>query len=244
MRIDSYLFTDKGGREYNEDRIGEKTFDSGSVFVVADGLGGHMFGDLAAECVVQALLQTPPDADAGDEWLSGRIGEANQRLLKLQSDRGASMRSTVAALLIGSDSAVWANVGDSRVYYLHGDELFGVTEDHSVAFKKYRAGEISRDEIGADVDQSMLLRTLGHKERYTPDLSRAPAAPEEGDGFLLCSDGVWAYLRDEEGHIDFLKADSAREWAELLLLRVMSAVDGQHDNLSLITVMLKGDEES
>ena len=66
MRIDSYLFTDKGGREYNEDRVGEKTFDSGSVFVVADGLGGHMFGDLAAECVVQALLQTPPDADAGD----------------------------------------------------------------------------------------------------------------------------------------------------------------------------------
>lgn len=241
MKIDSYIFTSPGGREYNEDYAGMKNTDNGAVFVLADGLGGHRFGELASECAVNSIISDLSDVSDPEKDTQTRLQEsieqANGKILDLQQEKAAKMKSTVVALCIESDVANWANVGDSRLYHLSNGEIISITDDHSVAYKKYKAGEITRAQIGSDEDQSSLLRVLGGSGSCKPDF--ASAQINSGDGFMLCSDGIWEYLYDNEVLFDFLKADTAQEWAELMLLRVIERIHGDNDNLSLITVILK-----
>ncbi len=243
MELGSFIFSDPGGRENNEDSAGERRFPGGGVFALADGLGGHADGELASRAVCDVLLSEDPPAEGGLEWLSDRFARANRAVLDLQRKLDSNMKSTGAALLIQGNSAFWCHAGDSRIHRLHDDALDFWTEDHSVAYKKYKAGEISRAQIGQDEDQNRLLRCLGSPDprRSVPDIGPGvEIAP--GDGFLLCSDGVWEYLLDGEILADFLKTESAREWGELLLLRVAERVSTDNDNLTLITVRCYGSE--
>lgn len=245
MTLDVHLYTNTGGRDHNEDSAQFRVEGGSGIFAVADGLGGHQYGDVASDCVIRTLLEgwEPTAGEDRPDWLRTRIGRANEAILELQQEKRATMKSTAAALAIDRDRAVWANVGDSRLYFLHDRAIRSVTEDHSVAYKKYRAGEITRAQIGRDEDQSRLLRALGSAERSQPDLGEAPEPLAPGDAFLLCTDGVWEYLYDEEILVDLLKADSAREWAELLLLRVISRVEPGNDNLTLLTVLVQDGPE-
>ena len=241
MKLKSFLYTHPGGRSYNEDAVGAWEQDGSALYVVADGLGGQIGSEQASACVIGALTEAPrPEGDAeGADWLRERILEANGKILSLQAETGANMKSTVTALLVREDRAQWAHVGDSRLYYIHDREIAACTEDHSVAFKKYKAGEITRGEIGFDEDQSALLRALGNVERHEPSLGGTDGPLAPGDGFLLCSDGLWEYVPDGEILIDFLKSDTPEEWAEHLLLRAIDRFRPENDNLSLITVMVR-----
>lgn len=237
MSFDSYLFSDIGGREENQDAVGKLDSDKAGLYVVADGLGGHQQGRLAADCVVSALTGcTDLSQLCTPESLVSLIRQANDSILQVQKDKNCNCKSTVVSLILLGNSAIWANTGDSRLYYLHGGTLRPVTEDHSVAFRKFRSGEITKEEIARDEDQASLLRALGGTSRWEPDSGLIDEIVS-GDGFLLCSDGIWEYLLDEEILVDYLKADSAREWGNLLLLRVAERIPQSSDNLSLITVI-------
>lgn len=241
MKIDSYYFTDRGGRRENEDSVGASEQEYGSVYVVADGLGGHMFGKRASDCVVITLLDAwennapAQDAELG-EWLRNAISTANTNILGLQEESRSNMKSTVVSLCIREGEARWANTGDSRLYFLRGGMIAGITEDHSVAYKKYKSGEITRAQIASDEDQSSLLKALGNTSRWEP--SEYGAAVMPGDAFMLCSDGLWEYVSDEEVLVDCLKAKTAKEWAELLLVRAMGRIMPGNDNLSVLTVKI------
>ncbi|MBQ7676656.1 MAG: serine/threonine-protein phosphatase [Lachnospiraceae bacterium] len=239
MNLDGYCFTNKGGRDLNEDAADFCKAGGDGIFVVADGLGGHLHGEVASAAVLRTILQKwQNDGPQEDRktWLGEAIAEANEAVVGEQAQRGGRMKSTVAAVAIDGDHAAWGNVGDSRVYYLRGSALVGVTADHSVAYKKYIHGEISRTDIPFDEDQTSLLRVLGGRDRNEPDLYETVVPLSIGDGFCLCSDGAWEYLYDDEILIDFLKTGSAQEWAELLLLRIMDRLSGGNDNLSVLTV--------
>lgn len=240
MIFDEFKYTNQGGRSYNEDSVGSKICENSGLFVVADGLGGHQFGEVASACVRDTLLENfQPLEENRKEWLVDRIAEANRRVLAKQQERNSVLKSTVVALAIDETQAVWANVGDSRLYYLHDSAIYSYTEDHSVSYKKYKAGEITREQICMDEDQSRLLRSIGSEDRNEPDVRSCDVPLESGDAFLLCSDGVWEYLKDEEILIDLLKAKNAKEWGELLLLRMMPRIGTENDNLTLLTLMLK-----
>lgn len=240
MIFDEYEYTNRGGRSYNEDSVGARESGESGIFVVADGLGGHRFGKDASDCVRDTLLEEwKPEEPDRSKWMKEIIEEANTRVLAIQREKQSVLKSTVAVLAIDGDKAVWANVGDSRLYYFHKSQRHAVTEDHSVSYKKYKAGEITREQISRDEDQSCLLRSIGGKERYEPDIHLCDVPLEAGDAFLLCSDGAWEYLKEEEMLIDLLKSENAREWAELLLLRMMPRIDEENDNLTLLTLLLK-----
>jgi serine/threonine protein phosphatase PrpC len=240
MIFDEYSYTNQGGRSYNEDAVGSKQVSGSGLFVVADGLGGHEHGELASACVRDTLLEDfSPMEEKRREWLVSKIAEANRRVLERQKELNSVLKSTVVALAIDGNRAVWANVGDSRLYYLHESAIYAYTEDHSVSYKKFKAGEITREQICTDEDQSRLLRSIGSEDRNEPDVRNCDVPLVPGDAFLLCSDGVWEYLRDEEILIDLLKAGNAKEWSELLLLRLMNRISGENDNLTLLTLMLK-----
>lgn len=240
MLIDEFEYTDKGGRNYNEDSIGSSFESQGCIFVVADGLGGHVKGDEASACAVNTAINIWQNSNnPGKQKLEEIVEKANDEILNLQQQYSAVMKSTIAALAFDGLQIMWVNVGDSRVYYFHNNELAAVTEDHSVAYKKYKAGEITRDMIGQDEDQSSLLRTLGNKERHSSQVYVSDNLLETGDAFLICSDGAWEYLRDEEILFDMIKSESAKQWAEYLLLRIHERVDGSNDNLSILTIKIE-----
>ena len=234
MALDYATYTNIGGREYNDDAIGVHVGTWCTRFVVADGLGGHRNGAEAAQTVVKSVTE-------GDRMsLSMLMEKAQEAVLTLQQETNGRMKSTAVVLEIEGKAARWANVGDSRLYYLHQGQLNRITQDHSVAYKKYKAGEITRAQIATDEDQSQLLRSLGSTHGQA-DLDSADIEP--GDGFLLCSDGLWEYVTDQKICIDFLKADSAETWGKLLLLRLMERLKPDSDNLSLITVIISEDEK-
>lgn len=242
MILDSFLFTTQGGREENQDFAARAEKGNGALYVVADGLGGHRGGKEASECVVNTLTDawkgsTITDAEVLEPWLLDQISRCNQRLLELQQEKRNKMKSTVVALAIHSDRAVWAYTGDSRLYHLRRGRILSVTEDHSVAYKKYKSGEISREQLCTDEDQSTLLRVLGSSEKWGPEVHSAKL--ESGDAFLLCTDGLWEYVYDNEVLIDSLKAASARDWAELLLQRAIARIKAGNDNLTLLTVCVE-----
>lgn len=240
MRFDVFEYSNKGGRRYNEDSVGSRYNENSGVFVVADGLGGHMLGEEASAAAAEVITSGWEDMhEDTPQWLRSKIAEANQSILQLQKQNRSVMKTTAAVLSVIGNQAVWANVGDSRVYFIHHNKLHAYTDDHSVAYKKYKAGEITREQLATDEDQSRLLRTLGSEERNEPDVHIADVPLELGDAFFLCSDGAWEYLMDEEIVIDFLKSDNAEFWAELMMLRIMERINGENDNLSLLTVILK-----
>lgn len=238
--IDIFAFSSKGGREYNEDCVGYTYTTYGAAAVLADGLGGHQGGELASKLAVDTILKEPIDDNKNDkDWLRKRLDAANQAILGAQAEQSNRMKSTVAALKISGTKATWAHLGDSRLYFLHDSRLADVTDDHSVAYSKYKAGRISRDALATDEDQSSLLRSLGVQGKLRPDFGETNEPLTAGDGFLLCSDGFWEKVQEQELLFDFLKSNSARMWAELLLLRVIERMTDGCDNLSVITVMIR-----
>lgn len=246
MKLDTYLYTNPGGRSYNEDSADCRIDGGEGIILLADGLGGHLGGEQASALVVRSLLDAW-EAENGDlvpedcrQWLEESIRSANQALLAAQAREQNSMKSTVVALALKDGRAAWAHVGDSRLYHLTGGQLRQVTRDHSVTYKKYLAGEIRREQINFDEDRSSLLRVVGDASRCLPESGE----PEEGvvspgDAFLLCSDGFWEYLFDEEILIDYLKADTPEAWAELMLVRALPRIRPGSDNLTLLTVFVR-----
>lgn len=239
MIFDRYEFSSRGGRSHNEDSVGSRVEGDNGIFVVADGLGGHSYGEAASASVRDTLLEEFQCHELHPErWLEDRIIEANQRVIALQEEKGSALKSTVAALYIKGDRAVWAHAGDSRLYYIREGRLKAFTEDHSVAYKKFKAGEISRRDIAFDEDQPRLLRTVGGTDHSEPVICVWKELLLPGDAFFLCSDGAWEYLDDDEIVIDLLKSENARQWVEHLLLRIMERVNGENDNLTMLAVML------
>ena len=241
MKIDRFEFTSKGGRERNEDAVISRSIGDKGVFIVSDGLGGHKDGDLASRTAVSYLTECWLNLENHAftrEWMETTINDTNRLLMSIQEEKRSNLRCTLALLLIDGEKSAWANVGDSRVYFIRDGELARVSEDHSMAFLKFKAGDILRSELAGDPDQSRLLRSLGDKERNNPDIYENARPIKDGDAFLLCSDGVWEYLNDIEVMSDYLKSTTAREWGELLLLRVIERIHPGNDNLSLITVRI------
>ena len=146
------------------------------------------------------------------------------------------MKTTAVALRIDRTQAEWAHIGDSRLYYFSGDELQRVTKDHSVSYMKYLGGEISYMDVYHDDDRSSLLRVLG-KEKCTIDTDSVEL--KSGDSFLLCSDGFWEYVYNEEILIDWLKADNPKEWINYMLLRHIQRTPENNDNFSVIAVCVE-----
>ena len=140
------------------------------------------------------------------------------------------------ALKLAGSTAVWAHIGDSRLYRFSNGELAGVTADHSVTYRKFLGGEISYMDVYHDDDRSRLLRVLG-KEPCRPEAGQAAVSP--GDAFLLCSDGFWEFVYNEEIQADLCRARTPEEWAEGMLLRHIRRTPPGSDNFSLITVFVE-----
>ena len=237
--MQAYLFTNQGGRHHNEDSADFCQLEDRGCFAVADGLGGIKGGEAASACVIEKLMNDWRAAEGDwDNWMEPEITQLNEQVLQLQSNTRGSMKSTVTMLITQEEDFYWASVGDTRLYCLENGEIRQITSDHSVTYKKFLAGQISRNAINFDEDRSSLLRAVGDVQRCRPDHGCVPGGVKPGSAFLLCTDGFWEYLFDEEILLDRLKSDTPRQWVEYMLLRVMERLTPGTDNLTALAVMV------
>ena len=238
MHTDYFSYTDFGGRDENQDTIGVAVSANDGLYIVADGLGGHRLGNLASQMVVSSLTRSWESSKHWSaETMQNAIEKANNEVLAMQRERICNAKSTVVILSLQSGRAIWAHSGDSRLYYISKNTIAAFTEDHSVAYMKYKTGEITREQIAEDEDQSSLLRALGNESRWTPSISEE-IRTQPGDAFLLCSDGLWEYVTDNEILALCKQTKTAEDWGKSLLEQASCRYKPGHDNLSFIVIKI------
>ncbi len=188
--------------------------DELGLYVVADGMGGHAAGEVASREAVDTLygmvkrgigdlheLVEPlveNDARAACRLLESAVQAATYFVYSIaEIDRDKSgMGTTISALLILGDFAVTAQVGDSRIYRIQDDTVEQLTEDHTLIAWQLKQGLITPQEAARSPHKNVITRAVGNREYVQVDTRCIPLAP--GVRFLLCSDGLHGYLRDED----------------------------------------------
>jgi len=241
---------DKGvTRENNEDSLAAVTLNQASetasqtigVYAVADGMGGHEAGEvaskLAVRTVVRELMQNVAEADKDmpepyQQWLERAVALANRVVRKKAHQENTNMGTTlVMAVVVGNDVHI-ANVGDSRAYLISPTQLRQITHDQSLVQSLVDKGEITPEQAANNPNRSMLTQAVGSQDDVTVDLFNETL--ENGESLLLCSDGLWDTLGDEE-IIDIVrKADTPHAACQALV--DACNVKGAQDNIAAVLV--------
>lgn len=236
-------YTDRGGREYNEDAGFFCIADDRGYAVMADGLGGHGGGDQASQAAAAVLKDKirdwPTDQrftkETAEQWFS----EANKAVMGMQTEK-CRMKTTLSFLRVDvrAESACLAHVGDSRIYYFKDRQYEFCTFDHSVSRMAVLAGEIDWEDIRSHPDRNKLLRALGKAEEVQTEIREIPIGKNEEHFFLLCTDGFWEYVTEDEMEKTLQSADSPEEWLREMKKYLERRKKRGNDNNSAIAVWI------
>ncbi len=241
FRLKAALLTDIGRkRSNNEDFVGSFEppdkrilWQSGSLYVVADGVGGAAKGEVASKYAVEKLLyeyyRHPQDAPS--KRLKRIISQIGQEIYEHGNNIGQRMATTLVAAVVWRDKLIVANVGDSRAYLIRDGEARQITKDHNVVGEMLREGLISEEEALAGGNKNRLTRSLGGEPHPKVDIFELPL--RQGDRILLCSDGLSRYARRED--IASLAAEGKPEEVVKRLIDFANRSGGA-DNVSAILV--------
>jgi len=196
-------------RENNEDRFlywepatAEQFERKGRLAVVADGMGGHEGGQEASRIAVEAIQETyaaSPNRDPQSSLTEG-FREAHRRIHE-EAERDAQlhgMGTTATAIALVGHNLYYAHLGDSRLYRLRGQEISRLTHDHSYVSRLVENGVITAEEAEAHPQRNILTAALGVGPEVLPDLPAQALTLEKGDALLLCTDGLWGVVADDE----------------------------------------------
>jgi serine/threonine protein phosphatase PrpC len=193
-----------GPREENQDRVAVAAGDHAVLLAVIDGMGGHAEGARAAETslatLIEAFWQTPHPIFDPLGFLHLSLGRAHEEVVKLGVGLAveARPRATCAVCLVQDAAAYWAHVGDSRVYQLRQSRVLERTRDHSHVEVLLREGLITEAEVQGHPMRNYVECCLGG-DAALPEMSiSARRRLKPGDVLLLCTDGMWANLKDQD----------------------------------------------
>lgn len=207
---------------------------------MADGLGGHKGGSVASQTVVEAFLRTFREMPSWTEESLGLcLAAAEQHLRKAQEQnaRLSSMMTTLVSVVSDYQKAVWAYAGDSRLYIFRKGALLFQTEDHSIPQSLVKGGYLKPGEIRYHEDRNRLLKAMG-RGKTNPSVSLTGHAFARGDAMLLCTDGFWELVLEEEMEAGLRKAASPERWLLSLEKLLLQRATGEHDNYTGIAVFI------
>lgn len=237
MEYEWSLYSNEGCREKNEDRIYCFSSEGATVAIVADGMGGHGDGEVAAKEVVNTIencFRLYPEVSEAN--IRNIMEAANQNVLAMQIPP-KRMRSTVVALFLSEEKAIVAHAGDSRLYCVNGFKLGYKTKDHSVTQMEVDMGNIEEKDMKYSEDRNKVLRSMGNKD-FKISIYELKPREKKVKGFLLCTDGFWEHFDDKTicKMLRLAKGDS-KKWMDLLVDRIEEEKDEQQDNYSAITIV-------
>lgn len=242
LRVTDYAQRTDTGRQrpHNEDSFVARV----PLFAVADGMGGAQAGEDASRMAVEVLHEGLGEGTGTvAERLTDQVAEANRRIHDLaQSDqRRAGMGTTLTAAYVDTGSLVVVHVGDSRLYRLRGGRLDRLTQDHSLVEELVRQGRLTPEEAAEHPQRSIITRALGPESEVAIDSEVLPV--ENGDLYMVCSDGLTAMLSEDHIH-DLLLVDDG---TGSLTARVDALVDaaneaGGRDNITVLLFRVGNDD--
>lgn len=243
IRIEAGTGQHIGDRTEQQDRliiIPSKREPGVLLAVVADGMGGHTGGAMAAQQVISTTQQLFENFSTRDDspqkLLTAIVNEAHMIITLSSFTSEQEPHSTVVAMLLQKERADWAHVGDSRLYHFRGQPLVQRTRDHSYVEQLYAEGKITEEQMETHPNKNLLVHCLGSTNQPHIDFG-ATAKLMPDDTFMLCSDGVWAYFSDLElGSI--LATCPPRTASEQLIALARERCNGRGDNCSLAIVKL------
>lgn len=243
ITIDACAAQHQGDRKEQQDRVAifpHARRRGVALAVVADGMGGHTGGALAAEQVVHTARNNLEHFSPADEsplcLLENSMREAHTMIKASRFMNEKDPHSTAVMLLLLPDRITWAHCGDSRLYHFRGDKLMHRTVDHSYVEHLIALGKITPEQALTHPNRNVLLTSLGGQEEPKFDFSETDDL-QAGDSFVLCSDGLWAYFDDSE-MANLVSANSARNACEMMIELARRRACGAGDNVSLAIVKL------
>ena len=241
MRFTIYQESRQGGRPNNEDRTTYCYSREALLMVVADGMGGHHHGEIAAQIAVQTLAgnfqrEARPSLADPFRFLQKGLVNAHHAIIDYAARRRLSdtPRTTCVACVIQDGIAYWAHSGDSRLFLMRGDKVVAQTRDHSRVRMLLEEGLISEARAALHPDRNKIYSCLGGP--VSPEIEFSRKTPlKRGDILLLCSDGLWGEVSGEQMAIALKGANLVHTMP--MLLSQAEAKGGKHtDNLSVVAV--------
>jgi PPM family protein phosphatase len=247
MKFSVYQVSRKGGREKNEDRMGYcYTRDSG-LFALADGMGGHPEGEVASQLALQTLAgafqrEAKPNLKSPLRFLQDSILAGHHQLLRYATEKGLvdTPRTTVVACVLQGRAAFWAHCGDSRLYLVRGGNLIARTRDHSYTELQQTLSQVVP--IDAKFNRSVLFTCLGSPGKPVVD-TVGPVTLQTGDRLIVCSDGLWSQLADDE-IVELLSTRALSDSVPEMVERALRNGGAHGDNVTVLAVEWEAVEES
>jgi serine/threonine protein phosphatase PrpC len=249
VRLSWAQASETGMRAANQDAIGAARNGDLACFVVADGTGGHYGGEVASRIAVDAVLGAFCDAPAfGAPALLSYVAHASTNLAEAKRADAelADMSTTVAALLIDQQTAraVWAHLGDTRIYLFRGGRVHAVTSDHSLTQQLIDAGYASAGQLRVHPQRNILLAAIG-AEGESPVAASDEFALQAGDALLACSDGLWEWVLEDEMEQALSGTARSEDWLAAMCARADAAVGAAgkvRDNYSAYAIRVHHQE--
>ncbi len=229
-------------RDENQDAMGTFVSPRGTLFVVLDGMGGHVGGRVASHTALEAIgsMFKKAEEDEDEPTLLDRlIREANGAILKrgIASPELLGMGTTCVLLLVSPDGsrAHHAHVGDSRIYLLRDEVMRQLTKDHTTVQRLIDEGRITEEQAPMHHQAGVISRSVGVAPELEIDVTTEPVALRDHDLFLLCSDGLTTML-DDDSIVRYLKEVPYDEVGRELI--ALANARGGYDNITLELVQL------
>lgn len=243
IAVDACVAQHLGDRREQQDRVAILAHPRKAgiaLAVVADGMGGHTGGALAAEQVVHTARSNLEHYAPGEEspmtLLENSMQESHTMIRASRFMNEMDPHSTAVMLLVQPGKISWGHCGDSRLYRFRCGTMLERTKDHSYVEYLIDTGRITPEQALNHRNRNVLLSCLGGQE--APKITFGESVElSGGDAFVLCSDGLWAYFDDDE-FARIVDEHSARDACELLIEKARRRANGAGDNLSLAIVKL------
>jgi PPM family protein phosphatase len=204
MKFTIFQNSRQGPRPYNQDRLAYSYSKDALLLVLADGMGGHRNGEVAAQLAVKTLTDAfqrlaVPSLSSPAKFLIEHIQQVHDMIENVTQveEYVESPRTTIVAAIIQRGYLWCAHVGDSRLYHFRNGHLLFRTEDHSVVQSLYKKGMISKEEMATHPYKNKVYNCVGGETPPQIDLSDRHELLE-GDTVLLCTDGVWGVIDDQQ----------------------------------------------
>ncbi|MBQ6862637.1 MAG: serine/threonine-protein phosphatase [Clostridia bacterium] len=228
-------YTDVGSRANNEDYLTVASVGNRHLLIVNDGVGGAQAGELAAQAAADEMKALFLASDLSFD-LKTAVLAANDRVFRLQHETGKDMKTTVTAVYITEKEVQCAHVGDSRIYLFTQENILYRSLDHSAAQAAVFAGEIDESGIRTYPSRNVLSRALGVYRELPVSVETFPFSAVRG--MLLCTDGFWEYVYEDEMLSLFRFADDPQQWLGSMQSLLKARVGIRHDNNTAIAVMV------
>ena len=241
MKFTIYQESRPGKRANNEDRLAHCYSRDALLMVVADGMGGHYYGEIAAQIAVQTLIESfqhEARPEIGDPFmfLQKAMTNAHRAILDFTDTHKLkdSPRTTCVACVVQDNIAYWAHAGDSRLYLMRGGKVLSHTRDHSRVQLLMDQGLINEAQAAVHPERNKVYSCLGG--RQTPEIEFSRKTPlEAGDVLALCTDGLWGVLPGEIMAVA-LKRENLMKAVPMLLDQADVRGGPNADNLSIVVV--------